>query len=163
MSIASILTPARTHCCVTGSSKKRVLEQTAELISADIPALESGALFKNLVNREKLGSTAIGEGIAIPHCRMGQCPDITGALIRLQQAVDFDAMDDQPVDLLFVLLVPEQACDEHLQLLGELARMFSREEVRTALRAAPDDLALYEAAIAFTQADTEPPNQDLAR
>jgi PTS system nitrogen regulatory IIA component len=152
MSIASILTPSRTHSAVTGSSKKRVLEKVAQLVSDDIPSLESGTLFKNLVSREKLGSTSIGHGIAIPHCRMSMCEQITGALIRLQKAVDFEAIDDEPVDLLFVLLVPEEACDEHLQTLGQLAQLFSREEFREALRAAGDSQDLYQTAIDFEQA-----------
>jgi PTS system nitrogen regulatory IIA component len=152
MSIASILTPARTHSCVTGSSKKRVLEKIARLVSEDISTLDSSALFKNLIGREKLGSTAIGHGIAIPHCRMSMCTSITGALIRLKEAIDFDATDEQPVDLLFVLLVPEEACDEHLQILGKLAQLFSRGDFRDALRRAGDDLSLYEAAIGFEQA-----------
>ena len=164
MSITSILTPARTHCCVTGSSKKRVLEKIALLVSEDIPSLDAGALFKNLVCREKLGSTAIGHGIAIPHCRMNSCSAITGALIRLEQAIDFDATDEQPVDLLFVLLVPEEACDEHLQTLGQLAQLFSRRDFRDALRAAPDNQSLYQAAIGFEptaeESATTPSSQD---
>jgi PTS system nitrogen regulatory IIA component len=149
MTIAAILTPSRTYCAVTGSSKKRVLERISQLISEDIPALEYSTLFKNLIAREKLGSTAIGEGIAIPHCRMSMCDEVTGALIRLQEAVDFEAADDKPVDLLFVLLVPEQACDEHLQALAELAGLFNREDFRTALREAGDSQQMYEAAISF--------------
>lgn len=149
MSITSILSPSRTHSEVEGSSKKRVLEKIAQLVSDDIPALESGVLFKNLIAREKLGSTGIGAGIAIPHCRMSMCEQVTGALIRLKEAVDFDAADEQQVDLLFVLLVPEQACDEHLQTLAELARLFSREDVRRALRAADNSQQLYETAVSL--------------
>ncbi len=151
MSHNAILTPERTNSCIAGSSKKRVLEKVAEFISADIPSLDSGVLFKHLVAREKLGSTAIGEGIAIPHCRINNCPGITGSLIRLQQAVDFDAIDDRPVDLLFVLLVPEEACEEHLQILGQLARFFSDAGLREALRTAPDSMAMYEIAAGFEQ------------
>ena len=162
MSIISILTPARTHCSVAGSSKKRVLENIAQLVSEDIPSLDASVLFKNLVGREKLGSTAIGHGIAIPHCRMSMCPEVTGALIHLEQAVDFEALDEQAVDLLFVLLVPEEACDEHLQTLGQLAQLFSRQEVRDALRAAPDNQTLYETAIRFAQTAEQQLSQDHA-
>lgn len=147
MSIATILTASRTHSHVGGSSKKRVLETVAALICEDIPSLDSGSLFKHLVAREKLGSTGIGEGIAIPHCRVESCPGVTGTLVRLTQSVDFDAIDDQPVDLLFVLLVPEEANDEHLQILGQLARIFNAPEVRQAMRKAADDDELYRAAI----------------
>ena len=163
MSITSILTPSRTHAAVTGSSKKRVLEKIAQLVSDDIPSLNSGALFKNLIAREKLGSTAIGEGIAIPHCRMGMCEQITGALIRLREPIDFDAADDQQVDLLFVLLVPEQACDEHLQTLAELAGLFNREDFRLALRAAGDSQQLYEAAAHFDPESAGAGNSSLGR
>lgn len=154
MSLATILTPERTQGCITGSSKKRVLEKVADFISADIPALDAGVLFKQLIGREKLGSTGIGEGVAIPHCRIEKCPGITGALIRLHEAVDFDAIDEQPVDLLFVLLVPQQACEEHLQTLGELAQFFSRAEVRQALREAPDSAAMYDIAVNFSAANS---------
>ena len=149
MSIAAILTPSRTHCAVSGSSKKRVLEKVSQLISEDIPALEYATLFKNLIAREKLGSTAIGEGIAIPHCRMSMCDGVIGALIRLEEPVDFEATDEQPVDLMFVLLVPEQACDEHLQTLAELAKLFTQSDFRAALRGAGDSQELYDAAISF--------------
>lgn len=113
MTIARILSSSRTHCDTAASSKKRALEHIADFICQDMPDLDAGVLFKNLINRERLGSTGIGEGIAIPHCRMSNCPDITGALVRLAEPVDFDALDDEPVDLLFTLLVPEEACDEH--------------------------------------------------
>lgn len=147
MRIADILTPARTLVGGTGSSKKRALENIADFIHEDLPALNANALFKSLINREKLGSTGIGHGIAIPHSRLADCPTITGALVHLAEPVDFDAVDDQPVDLLFVLLVPEEACDEHLQVLGRLASLLSNASTRAALRGARTSEALFQVAI----------------
>ena len=150
--IADILTPSRTLVGGAGTSKKRALEHVAEFIHQDMPSLEAGVLCKSRINREKLGSTGIGRGIAIPHCRMKLCHHITGALVRLSEPVDFDAMDDQAVDLMFVLLVPEEAREEHLQVLGRLAELFNDDDFRAALRAAEDSQALYERAVAFDRA-----------
>jgi PTS system nitrogen regulatory IIA component len=156
MNIADILTPARALCNAPGTSKKRALESIADFISQDIPSLDANALFKQLICRERLGSTAIGHGIAIPHCRMEGCTQITGALVKLAQPVDFDAMDDKPVDLLFVLLVPEQACEEHLQILKGLAQLFNSADTRNALRQAGDSLTLYEIAINAQSGESYP-------
>ena len=112
-----ILTPARSQVNVPGSSKKRVLEYIAHLIASDLPDIDEDVLFESLVAREKLGSTGFGNGIAIPHCRLIGCKTPISAVIHLATAVDFDAIDGEPVDLLFVLLVPEEATDEHLELL----------------------------------------------
>ena len=109
---------------------------------------DSKELFSALINREKLGSTGFGDGIAIPHCRLASCTQVTGALVRLANAVDFDAIDQQPVDLLFVLLVPLQATDEHLQILATLAGSFGQLEFRAGLREATDAAAMYKIAIA---------------
>lgn len=149
MPITDILTPSRTVIDAEASSKKRALEKVSSFISEDIPSLNASSLFKSLIAREKLGSTAIGQGIAIPHCRLQHCQHIAGALVRLTAPVDFDAMDEEPVDLLFVLLVPDEACEEHLQVLGQLARLFSDEDCRSALRSATSSEAMYEIAVAF--------------
>jgi PTS system nitrogen regulatory IIA component len=147
MQIDSILTPNRTLCDVPGSSKKRVLENIAGLISENSPSLNAGQLFDSLIARERLGSTGLGNGIAIPHCRLDDCNAVIGSLIKLAQPMDFDAMDNQLVDLLFVLLVPSKAQDEHLNVLATLAERFSNTEFNQRLRAAKDNQSLYEAAI----------------
>ena len=98
--------------------------------------------------REKLGSTGFGNGIAIPHCRLIGCTSPISAVIHLASAVDFDAIDGEPVDLLFVLLVPEEATDEHLELLRQIASIFEQDDVRERLRNAPDSTALYQAVLA---------------
>jgi PTS system nitrogen regulatory IIA component len=146
-----ILTPARTLCRAPGLSKKRLFETIASIISEDQPALVYDEVFSQLIAREKLGSTGLGQGIAIPHCRVDACPEPLGTLVTLEQAIDFDAPDDQPVDLLFALLVPGEAHQQHLDILANVARLFSQPDFCRQLRAAPNSEALFELA---TQHDT---------
>lgn len=145
--LESILTPGRSLVNVPGGSKKRVLEQIAKVIAQDLPDLDAQAIFENLIAREKLGSTGFGNGIAIPHCRMAGCNSPLSAVLRLEAPVDFDAIDGAPVDLLFVLLVPQAATDEHLELLRQIASMLDREDVRQRLREAPTNDDLYQVVV----------------
>ncbi|PZW67918.1 phosphotransferase IIA-like nitrogen-regulatory protein PtsN [Pseudomonas sp. URMO17WK12:I1] len=145
--LETILTPGRSLVNVPGGSKKRVLEQIASVIARDLPDLDGQTIYESLIAREKLGSTGFGNGIAIPHCRLPGCSTPISALLKLSTAVDFDAIDGAPVDLLFVLLVPEAATDEHLELLRQIASMFDREEVRERLRQAQDREALYQTVV----------------
>jgi len=141
--VSDILNVDCTEIDVSVSSKKKLLEYLGQLISSQLSASSADDIFDRLLNRERLGSTGIGEGIAIPHCRLKECDKAFGVLLRLQQPIDFDAIDRQPVDLVFALLVPEEATDEHLQVLSMLARNFSDEQFRQALRNAPDARQLY--------------------
>ncbi|OEO27074.1 PTS IIA-like nitrogen-regulatory protein PtsN [Pseudomonas sp. J237] len=141
--LEDILTPGRSLVHVPGGSKKRVLEQIANLVARDLSDLDGQDIFESLIAREKLGSTGFGNGIAIPHCRLPGCSAPVSAVLRLDSAVDFDAIDGAPVDLLFVLLVPEAATDEHLELLRQIASMLDRNEVRERLRHADSNQALY--------------------
>ena len=125
------------------SSKKRALELVSELIAEHVPELSQGAIFDSLLGRERLGSTGMGHGVAIPHGRIKGIERTIAAFIRLEEAVDFDAIDRRPVDLLFFLLVPEHYTDEHLQILSLLAQMLSDAEFCDRLRAAEDDASLY--------------------
>ena len=142
--LENILTPGRSLVSVPGGSKKRVLEQIASLVATELAELDEQDIFESLIAREKLGSTGFGNGIAIPHCRLPGCHAPLSAVLRLDSAVDFDAIDGAPVDLLFVLLVPEAATDEHLELLRQIASMLDRKEVRDRLRAADSSTALYQ-------------------
>ena len=108
--------------------------------------MDYDAIFDQLIAREKLGSTGLGKGIAIPHCRAANCQEPLGTLVTLEDPVDFDAPDDRPVDLLFVLLVPEAAHQEHLDILANIARLFSQPDYCERLRAAKSDAALYSTA-----------------
>ena len=145
--LENILTPGRSLVNVPGGSKKRVLEQIAKVIAQDLIDLDSQTIFESLIAREKLGSTGFGNGIAIPHCRLAACSVPLSALLRLDTPVDFDALDGAPVDLLFVLLVPEAATDEHLELLRQIASMLDREDVRQRLRQAPSNESLYQVVV----------------
>ncbi|ACO77503.1 PTS IIA-like nitrogen-regulatory protein [Azotobacter vinelandii CA] len=142
--LEDILTPGRSLVNVPGGSKKRALEYIANLVAREMPDLNQQTIFENLIAREKLGSTGFGNGIAIPHCRLPGCPAPISVLLRLDAPIDFDAIDGAPVDLLFVLLVPEAATDEHLQLLRQIASMLDRSEVRERLRQVESSEALYQ-------------------
>ncbi len=146
--LENILTPGRSLVNVPGGSKKRVLEQIAQLIARDLPDLDAQQIFESLIAREKLGSTGFGNGIAIPHCRLPGCSQPLSAVLRLDAPVDFDAIDGAPVDLLFVLLVPEAATDEHLELLRQIASMLDRADVRERLRQVDSNEALLQVVLA---------------
>lgn len=145
--LENILTPGRSLVNVPGGSKKRVLEQIANLVARELPDLEAKSIFESLIAREKLGSTGFGNGIAIPHCRLPGCPTPISALLRLEAPIDFDAIDGMPVDLLFVLLVPQAATDAHLELLRQIASMLDRSEVRERLRHAQSSESLYQVVV----------------
>lgn len=145
--IEDILTPERSLVDVQVSSKKKLLEHLASIIATTLGDASADDIYERLLNRERMGSTGIGEGIAIPHCRVLQCQQAVGILLRLEEPVDYDSIDGKPADLVFALLVPEEATDEHLQILATLAGNFSQEEYRNALRNAPDARHLYLRAI----------------
>ena len=122
-------------------SKKRVFERAAEAMGAALN-LSSETIYRALLAREKLGSTAIGEGIAIPHCRINECAEPAGCLVTLQEPIDFGSQDGRDVDVIFVLLVPEEATQAHLNLLAALARSFSNADLRNRVRQTLDPAEL---------------------
>ncbi len=124
-------------------SKKRVFEQVGLLLE-NSEKLSRSTVFDSLFARERLGSTGLGHGVAIPYGRITGLREAVGVLIRLKQPILFDAPDGKPVSLLFVLLVPDQATDLHLQLLSELAQLFSSKALREKLLNAPDAETLYQ-------------------
>ncbi len=148
MHISDILTPERTFHSAYGQSKKRIFEFLASELVEDSKPAHMQRILDAFMARERLGSTGLGQGIAIPHCRLDSCTQCKGALLTLAQGIEFDAPDKQPVDLLFVLLVPGEATDEHLQILAELAKRFSNPGYCESLRNSEDAKALYQAAIA---------------
>ncbi|AAZ96484.1 Possible PTS IIA-like nitrogen-regulatory protein PtsN [Thiobacillus denitrificans ATCC 25259] len=145
--IAPLLTPATTLLDVSFSSKKKLFEHAAELF-AQTHGLKASDIFSSLFERERLGSTALGYGIAIPHGRIKGLQDAAGAFYRLSTPLEFDAPDNQPVSLCFVLLVPKDANEAHLQILGELAQLFGDEGMRARMfeAASPSDLIALVAA-----------------
>ncbi len=147
MQIQSFLSSRRTLCGVEGGSKKRALELIANLIAEDIPTLNSDEIFLSFIAREKLGSTGLGSGIAIPHCRIKNCIGTIGAVIKLNSPVDFDSIDGRPVDIVFALIAPEQAHEEHLQTLAALADKLLSASYIEQLRDANSSDELFYAAI----------------
>lgn len=149
MKITDVLTLAMTQCDLPGGSKKRVLENLSNFITEQLggDADQTDTLFHSLVARERLGSTGIGEGIAIPHCRASGFKRIHGCLIKLREPIDFDALDDQPVDLIFALVVPEEKNDEHLATLARIADLLQNESSRQSLRQCNSNEELFNTAI----------------
>ncbi len=143
MQLSDLLRPECTTCTLEAGSKKRLLERASELLAEQLSGLAQGAIFDSLIGRERLGSTGLDHGVALPHGRIAGAERAVGAFIRLEEGVDFDAIDGKPVDLVFVLLVPEHFTNEHLQILSLLAEMFGDEAFCKRLRAAPDDAGLY--------------------
>jgi PTS system nitrogen regulatory IIA component len=140
--VAKLLPPANVLLDLSVSSKKRLFEQVG-LLFENNHGIARSLVFDSLFARERLGSTGLGQAVAIPHGRIKGLKDALGAFVRLAQPVPFDAPDGKPVQLLFVLLVPEQATEKHLQLLSELAQMFSDRGLREAMASAPDAAALH--------------------
>ncbi len=137
MELTDLISPERIACNVEATSKKRALETLSDLISTADSQCSSIEVFSSLLARERLGGTGVGHGVAIPHGRLKNSADKTiGALIKLKYGVDFDTLDNKPVDLLFALLVPENSTDEHLQVLAVLASLFDQEDFREKLREA---------------------------
>ncbi len=132
--IGDLLSVERIRCNADASSKKRVLEMISELIVGNSTELQCRSVSELLLAREKLGSTALGHGVALPHGRCAGISEAIAVFLKLRTGVDFDAPDGQPVDLIVGLLVPEACNEGHLQLLAQLAELFSQEGVRAALR-----------------------------
>jgi nitrogen PTS system EIIA component len=147
MQIESLLTLERTRSNQDTGSKRGALELLTQVIAQDLPDIEADDLFRRFLARERLGSTGIGHGIAIPHCRINSASGAIGALITLTQPVEYDSIDGEPVDILFAMLVPEEAHDEHLKNLAALASALTRSEFRQRLRVASDSSTLFQAAI----------------
>ena len=136
MNIFSLINQERTRACLEAGSKKRVLESLSEILSSSLPAHSQEQIFDQLVARERLGSTGLGAGVALPHCRLAGADAPIGALATLTDAIDFDSPDNKPVDLVFCLIVPDTADKEHLQLLAQLAELFSQEDICAQIRGA---------------------------
>lgn len=143
MKIADLLTAERVQVRTDLRSKKRVLEDLSKLLSLGAPGLDDSAIFASLIGREKLGSTGLGGGVAIPHGRMPRLQQAVGAFIKLSPGVDYESNDGVAADLVFALLVPEQATEQHLLILRRLAEMFTDDAFCTELRNAADGARLY--------------------
>ncbi len=133
--LADILSPGAVVLDLKAGSKRQVLRALAERVAA-AHGLETAAVLEALLGREKLGTTGIGDGLAIPHAKLPELSRLVGVFARLETPVSFEALDDEPVDLVFLLLAPTDAAAEHLKALARVARVFRDEALCRALRQA---------------------------
>lgn len=143
MRINDILTPERVLCGANVGSKTTAFEILGELLSRGATGLSKTAVRDSLWARERLGTTGFGHGVAIPHGRVKDLSEAVAACVRLDHGIDFDAMDQQPVDLLIGFLVPEEAIEEHLQLLALLAERLGDPRLRERLHTASGNAELH--------------------
>lgn len=136
MLISDLLSPERIRCDVHSSSKKRLLEIISRELARNSDDLRQREVFESLCARERLGSTGLGKGVAIPHGRVKGSQDVQASFIRLKKPLPFDAIDGEPVDLLFAIAVPENCNEDHLKLLAQVAELFSDPDLLMQLRAA---------------------------
>lgn len=142
MEIADILGPDAVRASLKVQSKKRLFQEIAQIL-ADTYNLKAQYILEALLERENLGPTGVGHGVAIPHARIPDIKKVIGAFVRLEQAVDFEAVDRKPVDLIFVLLAPNAAGAEHLKALARISRTLRDESLCAKLRSTDDVTALY--------------------
>jgi PTS system nitrogen regulatory IIA component len=133
MTISALLSPQNIYLDIEVSSKKKLLELIANIV-ADRTRLPESLIYNNLLNRERLGSTGLGQGFAVPHARLSNLDQTLCCFFRLKQAVNFESPDNLPVDMVFTIIIPEEATEEHLLILSSLANIFSKTEVCEAVR-----------------------------
>jgi PTS system nitrogen regulatory IIA component len=136
MLISDLLSPAKIHCDIHSSSKKKLLEMISAELARNSDELSQREIFESLCARERLGSTGLGKGVAIPHGRVKGTNHVEASFIRLKKPLPFDAIDGEPVDLLFALAVPETCGEDHLKLLSQVAQLFSDPDLLDELRTA---------------------------
>lgn len=143
MPIHQLISLQRVLPAVAATSKKRLIEKLSSLLGEDEPDVDVQAAFHSMLERERLGSTGIGDGVALPHGRVKGLKKAVGAFVTLEEEMDYDSLDRKPVRMAFALVVPESANQEHLQLLRELAMIFSNKSVRDTLMHARTAEDLY--------------------
>jgi PTS system nitrogen regulatory IIA component len=142
MEITDLLAPEAVLSSVKAQGKKQLLQEMAERI-APICGIPERRIFETLIERERLGSTGMGQGIAIPHGRLAGLNKIVGMFARIETPIAYDAVDNQPVDLVFLLLAPEGAGADHLKALARVSRLLRNQQTCEKLRAAKDPEVLY--------------------
>jgi PTS system nitrogen regulatory IIA component len=142
MQIADLLTPESVIPVLTATSKKQALQELAH-VAAQRTGMTERQIFDVLLERERLGTTGVGRGVAIPHGKLPELDRIYGVFARTEHKIDFDAIDGEPVDLLFLLLAPEGAGADHLKALARVSRLLRDAATCAKLRAAKDNRALY--------------------
>ena len=144
MKISDFLSPANVMLDVRASDKTRLLRQLSAQAAAKV-GLDPEDVMAQIVKREELGSTGVGDGVALPHARLAGLKTPFGLLARLRRGIDFDAVDDQPVDIVFLLLLPESAHGEQLNALARVARSLRNTETRRQIREAAESNAAFQA------------------
>ncbi|MEQ8403616.1 MAG: PTS IIA-like nitrogen regulatory protein PtsN [Oceanicaulis sp.] len=137
MALTDLIPQGGVAADISATSRKQALHALSELAQRTL-TVPARPVLDAVTERERLGSTGVGDGVAIPHARTDLVDRVCGVFVRLKHPVDFDSVDGRPADLLFLLLAPEEAGAEHLKALAQVSRLFRREEIRRALRAAPD-------------------------
>ena len=140
--LSDLVTQTGVVAALKAQSKKQLLQDLSAR-AAQLTGLPERTIFETLLERERLGTTGVGHGIAIPHGKLAGLPKITGLFARLESKIDFDAIDDQPVDLVFLLLAPEGAGADHLKALARVSRLLRNAQVCEKLRGAEDRAALF--------------------
>lgn len=152
MELSDILKPDGVLASAKASSKKQLLQELADR-AGDMLQVPARRIFDTLLERERLGSTGVGNGIAIPHTKLTEISEITGLFVRLAKPIDFEAQDDQPVDLVFLLLAPEGAGADHLKALSRVARVLREPGTVTKLRETTEPAAIYSVLTAVPASD----------
>lgn len=142
MEIAKLLTPQSVIAKLRATSKKQALQELAKR-AAEITGQSERVIFSTLMKRERLGTTGVGNGIAIPHGKLSTLDQLYGIFARLEHPIPFDAIDDRPVDLIFLLLAPESAGADHLKALARVSRLLRDKAACEKLRGTDDAEALY--------------------
>lgn len=152
MEISEFLSPDDVFLSVKVKSRKQLLQKVSELCAKKL-GLEEIAVFEALFQRERLGSTGLGNGIAVPHGKLTGIEDLFGMFIQLREPIEFDAVDGQPVDLFFVLLAPENSGAEHLKALAKVARVLREGELVSQLRSDTSSQSIFALLTDSKQAD----------
>lgn len=142
MDLGDLISPHGVISSLKASTKKQALQELSAK-AATLTGIDEREIFNTLLQRERLGSTGVGDGIAIPHGKMASLPRIIGLFARLEEPIDFEAIDEAPVDLVFLLLAPENAGADHLKALARISRMMREPSAVAKLRASRDKEALY--------------------
>ena len=145
MTVADLIKPGNVLCNVSVRGKKHCLELLSELLARSSPGIEAEEIFAKLFERERLGSTGLGNGVAFPHCRFDGITGSNAAMLKLVEPVEFDSPDDQYVDLVFGLMVPEEVTEGHRGVIAEIAELLDDQDVRCRLRAANDSNGMLKA------------------
>jgi len=143
MTLQEILTLDCTECAVPANSKKRILETICKIAANQIGEHDCGDLLESLLNREKMGSTGIGNGIAIPHGRVANTNKAMAILLTTEHAIDFDAIDNKPVDIFVCLFVPQECTQDHLETLQSIAKLFSERKIAKQIRKCTNKQTLF--------------------